>query len=312
MPLPSPRTRPTPHRRGPRRRAVPTGGPRRDVALLGLWAALLPACARPTCPEGQALVGEACVDVDTQAPGPGAGEHPLLPGQAWQIQYTGTLDVTPGLDLWDLDLFDISDGAIATVHEDALLACYFSAGSYEDWRPDAADFPAEALGRALDGWPGEWWLDIRRDDVRALMAARLDLAAARGCDLVDPDNVNGYTNHTGFPLTAADQLAFNRFLADEAHTRGLGVLLKNDVEQLDLLEPWFDGAVNEECLDYDECGLYDGLLAADKAVLHLEYVDDWADAEARADEVCGAAPGLDTLVKTWELGAERIACAERE
>lgn len=279
--------------------------------LLPPTLALLGACRAAACPEGQATVGEACEDVSAQTPGPGAGEHPLPPGQAWQIQYTGRIEVTPGLDLWDLDLFDVPETTLTAVHEGALLACYFSAGSYEDWRPDAEDVPAEARGRPLDGWPGEWWLDVRREDVRALMAARLDLAAARGCDLVDPDNVNGWTNHTGFPLTAEEQLAFNRFLADEAHARGLGVLLKNDVEQLDALEAWFDGAVNEECVDYDECGLYDGLLAADKAVLHLEYVDDWADAEARADAVCGAAPGLDTLVKTWELGPERLACAER-
>jgi hypothetical protein len=29
---------------------------------------------------------------------------------------------------------------------------------------------------------------------------------------VDPDNVDGYTNNTGLPLTAAAQLDFNRLL----------------------------------------------------------------------------------------------------
>ena len=49
-------------------------------------------------------------------------------------------------------------------------------------------------------------------------------------------------------------------------------------------------------------------VAAGKPVFHIEYVDDWADAEARAAEVCGVGPDLDTLIKTWELGAERLAC----
>jgi hypothetical protein len=39
------------------------------------------------------------------------------------------------------------------------VMCYFSAGSFEDWRPDAVDFPSEVLGRN-NGWPGENWLNI--------------------------------------------------------------------------------------------------------------------------------------------------------
>ena len=42
------------------------------------------------------------------------------------------------------------------------------------------------------------------------------IAVQKGCDGVDPDNVDGYTNKTGFPLTAKDQLAYNKFLAQEA------------------------------------------------------------------------------------------------
>ena len=59
------------------------------------------------------------------------------------------------------------------------------------------------------------------------MLARLDLAQQRGCDGVEPDNVQSYDDDTGFELTAADQLAFNRRVADEAHARGLAVGLKN-------------------------------------------------------------------------------------
>jgi hypothetical protein len=37
------------------------------------------------------------------------------------------------------------------------------------------------------------------------------------------DNVDGFTNATGFPLTPVDQLTYNRFLAMEAHVRGLSI-----------------------------------------------------------------------------------------
>ncbi len=68
-------------------------------------------------------------------------------------------------------------------------------------------FPAEVHWQSAGGWAGEYWLDIRQIDLLGpIMEARLDIAAAKGCDAVDPDNVDGYTNDTGFNLTCADQL----------------------------------------------------------------------------------------------------------
>ena len=83
----------------------------------------------------------------------------------------------------------------------------------------------------------------------------------RGCDGVEADNVDGFENATGFPLTAADQLQFNRTLYNEAHSRGLAVAMKNDVGQIaDLLE-YVDLHVSERCHEFDECGLLDPFIA---------------------------------------------------
>ena len=183
--------------------------------------------------------------------------------------------------------------------------CYFSAGSHEAWRADAAAFPAEVIGAPLDGWPGERWLDVRAGAVRERMRERLDHARARGCDGVEPDNVDGYANRSGFPLTADDQLAFNRFLAAEAHARGLSIGLKNDLDQAAALEPVFDWALVEECLAHDECERLAPFVAAGKAVFHVEYAD-----AARAAEICAApaARGFETLIKHVALDGFRIAC----
>jgi hypothetical protein len=271
---------------------------------------LLLACSPdPACPEGQVLQDGACVPYQAGDPVPCDDCWHPSPGTTWQIQYTGALDTGVEVQMFDLDLFDSPDRALSSLHDAGrAVICYFSAGSYEDWRDDAGDFPASALGDPLDGWEGEWWLDIRDPMVREIMEARLDAAVERGCDGVDPDNVNAYTNDSGFALTATDQLSYNRFLADAAHSRGLSVALKNDVEQIEELEPWFDFQVNEECASYDECGLLAPFTGAGKAAFHIEYVDDWEDAEARAAEVCGVGPNLDTLLKTWELGPEYLAC----
>jgi hypothetical protein len=49
------------------------------------------------------------------------------------------------------------------------VICYFSAGSYEDWRTDANQLDSGDLGYTLDGWPDERWLDIRSDSILVIM-----------------------------------------------------------------------------------------------------------------------------------------------
>ena len=103
------------------------------------------------------------------------------------------------------------------------------------------------------------------------MQARLDLAVSKGCDGVEPDNVDSYANSNGLGLTAADQLDFNRFVAAEAHKRGLSVGLKNDLDQVKTLQPAYDWALNEQCSQYGECSSLTPFVTAGKAVFGVEY-----------------------------------------
>ena len=231
------------------------------------------------------------------------------PGTSWQWQLSGALDDGLDVDMYDVDLLDTSAAAIAGLAQDGrVVVCYFSAGSWEDWRDDADDFPEAALGNTLEGWEDERWLDVTDATVRTIMQARLDVAANKGCDGVEPDNVDGFANDNGLGLTYADQLDFNRFIADEAHARGLSVGLKNDTDQLDDLVDDFDWALNEECHTYGECGLYTVFTDEGKAVFNAEYVDDWSEASGLAGEICGSWPQLDTIIKEWDLTARRLAC----
>lgn len=242
---------------------------------------------------------------------PAGGAWTPPPGTSWQWQLTGSVDTSLAVDVYDIDLFDVPQAKIDTLHAAGrTVICYFSAGSWEDWRSDAGAFAPSDLGNTLSGWPDERWLDIRSPDVRAIMKTRLDLAASRGCDAVEPDNVDGYQNASGFALSAADQVDYNTFLAREAHDRGLSVGLKNALGLVPQLEPHFDWALNEECLAYSECGDLQPFLDAGKAVFHVEYVDFEWQGPAAAAAVC-AAPGragFSTLVKTWDLTAWGIAC----
>jgi hypothetical protein len=245
-------------------------------------------------------------DPDPVDPGPQDGIWRPSPTATWQIQYSGdSLDTSPNVQVFNLDLFDTEQGVIDGLKRRGVaVVCYFSAGSSEDWRPDFASFPAAALGQPLDGWAGERWLDIRSSQIRQIMTRRLDLAAQKNCDAVDPDNVNGWDNDTGFNLSPADQLDFNRFLAREAHARGLSIGLKNDQDQAAELVDHFDWALNEECIAQNNCTPYlTTFVAQGKAVFNVEY-------EGSASRVCDISNliGLNTLLKTLDLGPERTAC----
>ncbi len=228
------------------------------------------------------------------------------PGTTWQWQLTGTIDTSVDAAMFDIDLFEAPQTTIDTLHgASRKVICYFSAGSYESFRSDASAFPTAARGNELVGWPGELWLDTRDATVRNIMRARLDLAITKHCDGVEPDNVDGYANNSGFPLTTATQLDYNRFLAAEAHARGLSVGLKNDLDQVVDLVANFDWALNEECYQYTECSTLTPFISASKAVFHVEYGD-----ASLATTVCPTTTGLgfSTLIKHLDLDAFRVVC----
>lgn len=183
------------------------------------------------------------------------------------------------------------------------IVCYFSGGSYEEWREDAGLFNEEVLGETLDGWPDERWLDIRSGNVREIMSARLNLAQQKGCDGVEPDNMDGYINDSGFDLSYADQLAFNQFVAVEAHDRGLAVGLKNDLDQIPELVNYFDFAVNEQCHEYDECGALMAFIEADKPVFNAEYQNKYVNNKNQRQKLCEDARdrNFQTLVLPLDL-----------
>jgi hypothetical protein len=156
----------------------------------------------------------------------------------------------------------------------------------------------------MDGWAGERWLDVRRWDVlKPILSDRFSICRQKGFDAVEPDNMDGYDNRTGFPLTGTDQLAYNRNVAALAHSLGLAVGLKNDVGQAKTLLPSFDFAVNEECVHYNECGSLTGFIAANKPVFHVEY-------DLTVTQFCAKARslGFSSMRKHLELDAWRQPC----
>lgn len=79
--------------------------------------------------------------------------------------------------------------------------------------------------------------------------------------------------------------------------------LKNDVDQVGLLQPSFDWALNEQCHQYGECGGYASFVSAGKAVFVTEY-------QGSLGPLCpGAlASGYSLIMKRLSLDAWRQAC----
>ena len=127
------------------------------------------------------------------------------------------------------------------------------------------------LGQS-NGWPGEKWLDIRQLAVlEPIMAARFQMCSEKGFDAIEPDNIEAFSNKSGFPITAAEQLTYDEWVAQEVHALGMAVLQKNDGEQTAEQQPYFDGALTEQCNQYHECADFEPYLAAGKPVINAEY-----------------------------------------
>jgi hypothetical protein len=188
----------------------------------------------------------------------------------WQLQ--GTVKNDKPVSAYDIDGFENDAAEVAALHNQGKRAiCYIDVGTAENFRPDYSSFPKSLLGRA-NGWPGEKWLDIRRLDVLGpIMTARFQMCHDKGFDAVEPDNIEAFSNRSGFPLTAAQQLTYNEWVAGAVHALDMAVLQKNDGEQVSALQHYFDGALDEQCNQYRECADFQPYLAAGKPVLNAEY-----------------------------------------
>jgi len=196
-------------------------------------------------------------------------------GTSWQIVLQNPLKMssskmTPDVSVYDIDLFTNSQATISALKaQKKFVICYFSAGSYEPYRPDSSQFLPGDKGSVLEGWEDEKWLNIKSANVRTIMSKRIKLAASKGCDAVDPDNVDGYSNKNGLGLTKDDQINYIKFLAQEASASGLRIGLKNAGDLISSVLGVVHFAVNEQCAQYNECSLWNQFIRAGKPVSKL-------------------------------------------
>jgi hypothetical protein len=257
------------------------------------------------------IAGSASDSTPGQSSGPSSGSRPPSrpiwqprPGLTWQWQLTEPVDTSVDAQVYDIDGTENAAAVVSGLRAAGRkVICYVNAGAAESFRPDAERIPPSVIGLS-NGWPGERWLDVRRLRVlRPVIAARFQACADKGFDGIEADNVDGYQNDTGFPLSAADQLAYNRMLSELAHADGLAIGLKNDLDQVPDLVSSFDFAVDEQCAQHSECDALTPFISAGKAVFNVEY-------NLPLSEFCSqsAALGLSSMRKDTSLDAPRWPC----
>jgi hypothetical protein len=251
-----------------------------------------------------AVVVTACGDVSSDA----ARRPPRPPDAQWQYQLQGAVDRSNGARVFDVDGDETSAETVSALKRDGrYVVCYFSAGTYENFRSDSRRLPTTVRGRSVEGFANERWLDIRHLALVApILRARMRTCARKGFDAVEPDNVDGYDNRTGFPLRRSHALRFTRWLARTAHSYGMAVGLKNSAGLASALASRFDFAVVEQCLQYDECERYRPFVRRGKPVYEVEY-------EGTAQSVCPRAAqlGMNTIIKDVDLTAASRPCPSR-
>lgn len=145
------------------------------------------------------------------------------------------------------------------------------------------------------------------------MLERLDLAVTKGCDGVDPDNVDGFSNDNGLNLTEAGAVEYMAFLAASAHTRGLSIGLKNAGDIVNQTLDMMQWQVNEQCSQYDECDVFQPFIEAGKPVFHIEYPSGAPSLTAAVEsERCakGDVTGFSTVLKKMDLDEWVYECPD--
>ena len=256
---------------------------------------------------------------------------------SWHWQINGNVKTSVNADVYDIDLFGNSEQEVEQVveelHRDGRhVICYINVGAWEEWRSDADDFPKEVRGNPYVGFTEEGereeWLDIRSDVVRQIMDKRLQECKDRGFDAVEPDNIDSYDDpegqipeeKTGFSITKEDQIKYDAWLIEKAHSLGLSIGMKNDqgnvkstTENGDQLEDLFDWALTEDCFAQGWCEEMEPFIRKGKAVLAAEYIDDGKEVDKEVDkftnQVCPKAKQLNfsTLLLDRDLNTKPLA-----
>lgn len=192
----------------------------------------------------------------------------------WDLDDVTTTD-TFASSVVDIDAFTTSAETVAKLHAAGKkVIAYLSVGTLEDDRPDASLLPKEVIGKIYNEWPHEKWLDVRPiDKLKPWLQERIKMIVQKGFDGIEPDNMDGYDNETGFAIKITDTKKYADYLITLAHENGLSIGQKNVPDLTTEYAAKFDWALTEDAFQQ---GWADGIAAyikLNKPVFAVEYTD---------------------------------------
>jgi len=215
--------------------------------------------------------------------------HPLSLSNAHDM---GTDDKLPdGQRAPDPVIYDI-DGIInpastvTALHaEGKHVVCYIEVGAAGDYYSATDEGisttyytqlrDAKVFGAKVPGYP-EYYLDIRSSATVSIIESMIDQqCAAKGFDAVETDIDEEFNDHSGFPLSQADQVQYMTTLADYMHGLGLGWWIKNpddtgNSSYATAMHSLADAVLTEQCNQYASCAFLSAYMG-NKAVFNAEY-----------------------------------------
>ena len=194
----------------------------------------------------------------------------------WQIQVDPSHPLTQrtgsaAVDMYDIDGFNTTASTVNTIkttwvantYAHPHVTCYLDLGTWEDFRPDAeawtfgAGSVSQLIGNTVSGYSNEHWIDVRGvSAMGTLVENRIQQqCASKGFDTVEIDNIDGWdpVAKSGYLLTMEDAEAWLADLATRIHNLGMTVLWKNEPYLTYWAVSRFDGVLNEQCYQYQEC-----------------------------------------------------------
>jgi hypothetical protein len=207
---------------------------------------------------------------------------------SWDLELGADLGagfiVPSGVTLLDIDGFGATASLVADLKKKGIYTvCYLNGGSYEPFRPDSAQYPEYLKVQQDPDWPDEYFLDVtdvfKPNSVLAkILRNRIQMCKQKGFDAIDPDNLQNDQNVTDGSITTPQQIDFNGWVADTAHGFGLAAFQKNGPDKVlmkdrtgKMMVEKFDGILNEQCQEYDECTTLEEFSKRGKLTLNVEY-----------------------------------------
>ncbi|SDF04858.1 Glycoside-hydrolase family GH114 [Mucilaginibacter pineti] len=210
----------------------------------------------------------------------------------WQLDDISSADVFSG-NVVDVDAFTTSAETVAALHaKGKKVIAYMSAGTLENDRPDASLLPKEVIGKVYPEWPNEKWLDIKQlDKLKPWLNSRFNMIIKKGFDGVEPDNMDSYTNETGFNIQLADAKKYADYLISIAHSNGLSIGQKNVPEFTVDYAAKFDWALTEDAFNQGWQNDMAPYIKNNKPVFAVEYTDVTSQSTFE-NNICPAAKAL--------------------